>query len=305
MTAVITSGSAARLLQEGVKKVWNAASKEWEPIYTQLYRTDTSTKAYELTVQMENMGLASVKTEGDDITFDSFRQSFAPKFVHVAYGKGFIVTREAKDDNQYGYYKKGARALNRSMNITKEVRTHVLYNTAFSTSSAMTGGDGIAMCSTAHINGPSGGTYANKLTVDAEFSEAALEDMLKLIMRAKDDRGLAIKLRAMKLIGHTNNKFEFDRVLNSTLRSGTADNDKNVLMDTIANGVVVSPYLDSNTKAWFIMTDAEEGLTYYDRTPLEFGEDKAFTSDNSRYKAYMRFSTGYSDPRGIYGSNPT
>jgi len=304
MSNTITSGSAARLLQEGVKKVWDAASKEWEPIYPQLYKTDTSSKAYELTVQMENMGLASVKTEGDDITLDSFRQSFAPKFVHVAYGKGFIVTREAKDDNLYGYYKKGARALNRSMNITKEVRTHVLYNTAFAASSAMTGGDGIAMCSASHINGPSGGTYSNIITA-AEFSESSLEDMLKTIMRAKDDRGLAIKLRAMKLIGHTNNKFEFDRVLNSSLRSGTADNDKNVLMGTISNGVVTSPYLDSNTKAWFIMTDAEEGMTYYDRTPLEFDEDKAFMSDNSRYKAYMRFSTGYSDPRGIYGSNPT
>lgn len=304
MSNTITSGSAARLLQEGVKKVWSAASKEWEPIYPQLYKTDSSSKAYELTVQMENMGLASVKTEGDDITLDSFRQSFAPKFVHVAYGKGFIVTREAKDDNQYGYYKKGARALNRSMNITKEVRTHVLYNTAFASTSAMTGGDGVAMCSASHINGPSGGTYSNIITA-AEFSESALEDMLKTIMRAKDDRGLAIKLRAMKLIGHTNNKFEFDRVLNSSLRSGTADNDKNVLMGTISNGVVTSPYLDSNTKAWFIMTDAEEGLTYYDRTPLEFGEDKAFMSDNTRYKAYMRFSTGYSDPRGIYGSNPT
>lgn len=304
MSNTITSGSAARLLQDGVKKVWHAASKEWEPIYPQLYKTDSSSKAYELTVQMENMGLASVKTEGDDITLDSFRQSFAPKFVHVAYGKGFIVTREAKDDNQYGYYKKGARALNRSMNITKEVRTHVLYNTAFAATSAMTGGDGVAMCSASHINGPSGGTYSNIITA-AEFSESALEDMLKTIMRAKDDRGLAIKLRAMKLIGHTNNKFEFDRVLNSSLRSGTADNDKNVLMGTISNGVVTSPYLDSNTKAWFIMTDADEGLTYYDRTPLEFGEDKAFMSDNTRYKAYMRFSTGYSDPRGIYGSNPT
>lgn len=305
MSNVITSGSAARLLQEGVKKVWNAASAEWEPIYTQLFKMDTSTKAYELTVQMENMGLASVKTEGDDITFDSFRQSFAPKYVHVAYGKGFIVTREAKDDNQYGYFKKGARALNRSMNVTKEVRTHVLYNTAFATSSAMTGGDGIALCSTSHINGPSGGTYANKLPVDAEFSEAALEDMLKLIMRAKDDRNLAIKLQAMKLIGHTNNKFEFDRVLNSTLRTGTADNDKNSLMGTISKGVVVSPYLDANTKAWFIMTDTDDGMTYIDRTPLEFDEDKAFTSDNSRYKAYMRFATGYDNPRGLFGSNPS
>jgi hypothetical protein len=305
MSNVITSGSAARLLQEGVKKVWNAATTAWEPIFPQLYEMGTSTKQYELTVQMENMGLASVKTEGDDITFDSFRQSFATKYVHVAYGKGFIVTREAKDDNQYGYYAKGAKALARSMNVTKEVRTHVLYNTAFSSSSAMTGGDGIALCSTSHINGPSGGTYSNLAAVPAEFSEAALEDQLKLIMRAKDDRNLAIKLRAMKLIGHTNNKFEFDRVLNSSLRSGTADNDKNALMDTIAKGVVVSPYLDANTKAWFIMTDCDNGMTYLDRTPLEFDEDKAFTSDNTRYKAYMRFATGYDNPRTLFGNNPT
>lgn len=301
MAGTITTGSAPRLLQLGVKAVWDNANKEWEPIYPKLFKTEKSKSAYELTVQMSNMGLAARKDEGDDIEFDSTKQLYSPKYVHTAYGKGFVVTREAIDDNKYNYYSKGARSLAHCMQVTREVRTHVLYNTAFNASSAMTGGDGVSMISTAHPNGH-GGTYANRLAIDANFSEAALEDMLKLIMRAKDDRGLARKLRPMKLVGHTDQMFDFDRVLNSNLRSGTAENDLNAVKGTISGGFVLSPYLDANTKSWFILTDADEGMTFYDRTPLEFGEDKAFTSDNMRYKAYMRFSTGYSDPQGIFGS---
>jgi len=301
MAGTITTGSAPRLLQLGVKAVWDNANKAWEPIYPKLFKTEKSKSAYELTVQMSNMGLAAVKAEGDDIEFDSTKQLFSPKYVHAAFGKGFVVTREAMDDNKYNYYSKGAKALNHCMSVTREVRTHVLYNTAFATSSAMAGGDGVAMIATNHPNGH-GGTYSNRLAVDANFSEAALEDMLKQIMRAKDDRGLARKLRPMKLVGHTDQMFDFDRVLNSNLRSGTAENDKNAVKGTISGGFVLSPYLDANTKSWFILTDADEGMTFYDRTPLEFGEDKAFTSDNMRYKAYMRFSTGYSDPQGIFGS---
>lgn len=302
MSGVITTGSAPRLLQLGVNAVFNNANKQWEPIYPKLFEVMTADKgAYELDIQMSNMGLASAKAEGDDIAMDSTRQLFAPKYVHVAYGKGFVVTREAKDDNKYNYYRKGAQALARCMNITREVRAHTLYNTAFATSSAMTGGDGIAMVSTAHLNG-NGGTYSNRLAIDANFSEASLEDMLKLIMRAKDDRGLARKLRPMSLIGHTDQMFEFERVLNSNLRSGTSDNDMNAVKGTISKGYVLSPYLDSNTKAWFIRTDAEEGMKFKDRVPLEFGEDMDFGTYNTRYKAYMRFSTGYSDPQGIFGT---
>jgi hypothetical protein len=122
--------------------------------------------------------------------------------------------------------------LARSMNVTKEVRTHVLLNTAFSTASAMTGGDGLAMCSTAHINGPSGGTYSNRLAIDADFSQASLEDMLKLIMRATDDRGLAKALMAKKLVGHTDYKFAITRVLESDLQSNTAENATNAVKGT-------------------------------------------------------------------------
>lgn len=301
MTGTIVTGSTPRLLQDGVKKVFYAATKEHKPMYSQIYKVGKSNKAYEVDVQVEGMGLAGVKAEADDITMDSFRQSFAPKYVHVAYGKGFQVSREAKDDNQYGLFTKGARLLARAMDVTKEVRSHVLLNTAFSTASAMTGGDGLAMCSTVHVNGPSGGTYSNRLAIDADFSQASLEDMLKIIMRATDDRGLAMALMPKKLVGHTDNKFEFERVLNSTLQSNTAENAINAVKGTFES-IVLSPYLTSDTDAWFIITDAEDGLQYYDRVATEFSEDLSFLNDVTRFKAYMRFVTGYSNPRGIYGS---
>ncbi len=302
MTGTITTGSTPRLLQEGVKKVFSAAAKEHAPFYSRIYKVGKSNKAYEVDVQVEGMGLASAKNEADDITMDSFRQAFAPKYVHVAYAKGFQISREARDDNQYGLYTKGARMLARCMNITKEVRSHVLLNTAFSTDSAMTGGDALAMCSTVHVSGPSGGTYSNRLAVDADFSQASLEDMLKLIMRATDDRGLVMPLMPKKLVGHTDNKFEFERVMHSDLQSDTAENAKNVVKGTFSE-IVLSPFLTSDVDAWFILTDAEDGLQYIDRTPLEFKEDEAFLNEVTRYKAYMRFVTGYSNPRGIYGSS--
>ena len=302
MTGTISTGSLPRLQLEGIKKVFNSVTKEWKPIYSRIYKMGKSNKAYEIDVMVEGMGLAGVKNEADDITMDSFRQSYAPKYIPTAYGKGYQVSREAKDDNLYNYFTKGAKLLSRSMNQTKEVRTHILLNTAFSTASAMTGLDGVAMCSTAHLNGPSGGTYSNRLAIDADFSQASLEDMLKLIMRATDDRGLAQKLMAKKLVSHTDYKFAITRVLESDLQSNTAENATNAVKGTF-DDVILSPYLTANTKSWFILTDADDGLQYYDRIPLEFDQDTAFLNDVTRFKAYMRFSTGYSNPRGIYGSS--
>lgn len=305
MSGTITTGSIPRLLQEGVKSVFGNSYKSYEPIYPQLYNTDTSKKAYEVDVQMEGLGLVTEKTEGDDITFDSRRQGFAPKYIHTPYAKGFIVTREAMDDELYGQLKSGAKALARTFAVSKEVRTHVLFNTAFSASSAMVGGDGLSMINTAHINGPSGGTYSNRLAIDADFAEASLEDMLKLIMRAKDPRGLVIKLRALKLIGHTDLTFDFQRVMKSALQNDTANNATNAVKDlsSVSGGFVNSPFIDANTRAWFIKTDADDGLKFYQRTALEFDQDTSFTNGNIRFKGYERYTTGYSDPRGVYGTS--
>ena len=305
MSSTITTGSIPRLLQDGVKSVFGNSYKSYEDTVTGLYSKDTSKKAYEVDVQMEGFGLASEKTEGDDITFDSRRQGFAPKYIHAAYAKGFIVTREALDDELYGQLKKGASSLARAMAITKETRAAALFNTAFSTTSAMLGADGVSMINTAHGNGPSGGTFANRLAVDADFSEASLEDMLKLIMRAKDSRGLPIKLKGMKLVGHSDLTFDFQRVLKSELQNDTNNNAINAVrsLGLLSGGFVTTPFLDANAKAWFIITDAMDGLKYYQRTPLEFDQDMSFTSKNVRYSAYERYSFGYSDPRAIFGSS--
>lgn len=305
MSGLINTGSIPRALAEGLTEVWDAAGKNWDPIYTKIYSMSNSKKAYEVSLQMENFGLPSLTGEGDDITFDSIRQSFAPKFVHAKFTKGFAVSREAMDDNLYGLFKDGASALRRCFNVNKEIRAHVLLNTAFSSSSAMTGGDGLSMCNTAHINGPSGGTFSNRMTIDADFSEAALEDVLKLVLRAKDDRNLAIRLKAKQVIGHTDNQWNFERVMNSDLRSDTVNNDINAVKSTnsVGGGYMVTPYLDANPRSWFVQTDAEQGLTGYQRTALEFGQDMSFTNGNIRFKGYERFVFGFKNPRAIYGSN--
>lgn len=304
MSGTINRGNIQRLLQEGVKNVFGNEYKDYNPIYEKLYEVLDSKKTYELAVQMEGFGLAGVKDEGDDLQFDTRRQGFAPKYIHVPYAKGFVVTYEALQDELYGQLNAGAKSLARCMKITKEFNGAYLFNNAFSTASAMAGGDGIAMCSTAHINGPSGGTYSNRLAVDADFSEASLEDMLKIIARATDARGLPIALRARTLLGHTDQMFEFQRVLKSTLQNDTSNNAVNAVreMNAVMDGFVTSPYLSTDTDAWFLLTDAPDGLKMYQRESIQFGEDESFTSMNTRYRAYERYSFGYDDPRGVYGS---
>lgn len=302
--STINRGSIARLLQEGVRDVFGAEYKDYNPIYGKLYEILDSKKTYELAVQLEGFGLATAKDEGDDLQFDTRRQGFSPKYVHTAYAKGFVVTYEALQDELYGQLNVGAKALARAMKLTKEFNGAYLFNNAFSTNSAMSGGDGLAMVSTAHVNGPSGGTYSNRLAVDADFAESSLEDLLKIVARAADPRGLPIALKARLLTGHTDQMFEFQRVLKSALQNDTANNAINAVreMNSVMDGFVASPYMSVDTDAWFLITDCPNGLKMYQRENVQFGEDESFTSMNTRYRAYERYSFGYDDPRGVYGS---
>lgn len=304
MSGVINRGSFPRALLAGVNQWFGDTYKACDPIWSKIYEKNSSTKPYELDVMAEGFGLVSQKNEGDDIQFDTRKQGFSPKYLHSSFAKGFIVTREALDDEQYSLFTAGAKYLARSFYVTKEIEGAKPFNYAFSTTSAMTGGDGIAMCSTAHIKGPSGGTYSNRLAIDADFSEASLEDMLKLIKRATDSRGKNINLSAVRLIGHADQVFEFNRVLNSALQNDTANNATNSVRDMrmIRDGFVVSPYLSLEPDAWWLQTDCPEGFKYFERTKLEYGQDESFISMNARYRAFERYSFGYSDPRCVYGS---
>ena len=302
-SGTISTGSAPRLLQSGVKKIFGDGLKEHPIKYSKMFDGENSSKQFEVDVQLEGFGLASQKQEGDDITFDSRQQGFTPKYPNLAYAKGFVVTREAIDDELYGQFRKGARSLAKSMMITKEVIGAAVYNNGFDSNFTMTDGDGVELFSTAHSNGPSGGTYSNRLTVDADLSEASLENLLIQIGNVKDARGLQSALQAVRLIVPTDLNYEAIRILKSSGQSGTANNDINAIKESgaIRDGTLVNPYL-TDTDAWFLLTDAEDGLKHYTRTPLEFAQDEAFTSGNMRFKAYERYSFGWSDARGCFGS---
>lgn len=302
-SGTISTGSLPRLLQEGVANVFGNELKEHETKWDKMFSTNNSTKAFEVDVQLEGFNRATSKPEGDDITFDSRQQGFTPKYINTTFAKGFIVTEEALEDELYGQLNDGARALARVMRTTKEIEGAAVYNNGFDNSFLMTDGDGDALFDTTHSNGPSGGTYSNRLAVDADLSEAALEDALIIVQTMEDARGLPAALQAIRLLVAPANSFEAQRILGSVLQSGTANNDTNAMkdMNSIRDGFMSNPFL-TDTDAWFLTTDAPHGLKYYTRRAVRFGQDNAFTSGNARFKADERYDFGWSDARGAIGS---
>lgn len=302
-SGTISTGSVSRLLQDGVANVFGDGLKEHDRKWDKMFSVNSNDKSFVVDVQLEGFSRASKTEEGDDITFDSRQQGFTPKYIHSKFSKGYIVTEEALEDELYGQLSEGAQALARVFNITKELEGADVYNNAFDAGSTMVDGDGSSMISLTHSNGPSGGTYSNRLTVDSDFDETSLEDMLIQIMTITDARGLPAALNAIKLIGHPNNTFEFQRVMGSVLQNDTGNNATNAVrdMNSVRDGWMVNTFL-TDTSAWFLTTDAVQGLKYYTRRPVRFGQDNSFTSGNARFKADERYSFGWTDARGIFGS---
>lgn len=191
----------------------------------------------------------------------------------------------------------------RAFRQTKERVCANIYNRAFSGS--YLGADGVALCSTAHPN-TSGGTFSNKLTVDADLSEAALEDMLIQIMQATDDRGLLINLMPKSLHVAPANWFNANRILKSALQPGNSNNDINVLNATsaIPGGVKLNHYFTA-PQAWFVRTNVEsgKGMLFLEREGISFDQDNDFDTKNAKALGYERYSVGFVDPRAVYGSN--
>lgn len=300
----ITRGNSPRLLQKGVKKVFGNEYNRFDPEWNKIFDEDNSQKAFEIDVQFEGFGLATQKDEGSDVAFDTQRQGFTPTYPHITYAKGFVVTKEALQDQLYGQFSKRARGLAQSMVQTKEVVGANILNNGGNSAFTMGGGDGLSLFNDAHINGPTdGGTFSNRLAVTADLSEASLEDLLIQIGQATDPRGLRIALMGTRLIVPVQEQFEAQRILGSVLQNDTANNATNALrdMNAIRDGFVVNHYL-TDESAWFIKTNCPDGMKYYTRQAVEFGEDNAFTTGNIRFKADERYSFGWTDPRGIYGS---
>lgn len=298
--AIITTGNHPKNLWPGVKAWWGRQYGEHQVEYTDLFDTDTSKKNYEEDVQLTGFGLAPIKAQGASVSYDSETQGFTTRYTHVAYALGYIVTREERDDSLYvEVSKRRAQANAFSMRQTKEIVAANVYNRA--TTAGYTGGDGIVLLSASHTS--TAGTWSNILATAADLSEAALEDLLIQIMTATNDKGLKIALMPQSLHIHPSEWFNANRILKSTLQNDTANNAVNVLkmVNALPKGIKMNHYF-TDTDAWFIRTNAPRGMICYDRAKDELKMDNDFSTDNALAKSYERYSFGWTDPRGIFGS---
>lgn len=296
--APITRSTHPAALWPGVRKFVMDEYANWESIYDQIFTMLSSDKAYEEDVALEGFGLVPVKAEGESIVYDTTTQGPTTRYVHVARALGYIITREMLDDNQYkSRSMKYGRRLARSFRVTKEMVAANILNRAFN--SSYTGADGKELIATDHPS--TAGAWSNELTVAADLSEASLEDLLTQIMQAKDSRGLPIAIKPRKLVIPPSLWADAERILGSSLQPGGTNNDVNVLKGMFPGGVVINPYL-TDADAWFILTDAQDGLIGFDRTPYEFKQDNDFDTYNAKAAGYERYSFGWTDPRAIFGS---
>lgn len=298
--SVITSSSFAKLLWPGLNSIYGKEYADYPVEWEALFEKNTSDRAYEEDLGLSSFGLASVKNEGAPITFDSERQGFTSRYNHVVYALGFIITREIYEDDQYGKVgAQKAKALARSMRQTKEIVAANIYNRAFD--STYTGGDGKELLSNVHPN-VAGGTFSNVIGTAADLSEAALEQAVIDIAGFRDDRGLLIAAKPQQLVIPYQLQFEAARILGSDGRVGTDLNDPNVLKQKgLFTNVTTNHYL-TDSDAWFIRTNIKDGLKYFERRGDQFEMDNDFDTENAKFKATARYSFGWSDPRGIYGS---
>ena len=300
MASPINSGSFAKALWPGINAWYGNAYDEWPEEFKGLFDEEQSQRSHEEDQGTTGFGMATTKSEAAGISYDEESQAFTTRYQHVVYALGFIVTREIFEDDQYDVVgKRRAEALAFSMRQTKETVAANVYNRAFNAS--YTGGDGSAMCVSDHANF-SGGTWSNTLATAADLSEASLEQACIDIMKFTNDRGLKIKVVPESLILPVDLVFEAKRILGSEGRVGTADNDLNALksMGSMSN-VVVNHYL-TDTDAWFIRTNVQNGLKCFQRREMEFGVDNDFDTENAKYKSTERYSFGWTDPRAIFAS---
>ena len=305
--SVINTSSFAKALWPGVNKWWGDAYNQYPVEWDKLFEKSTSRKAFEEDVGTSHFGLAVAKSEGQPVTYDAARQGFTSRYQHVVYALGFIITREAFDDDQYDVVGKlKAQSLAFSMRQTKEIVGANIFNRAFSNS--YLGGDGASLIASAGSGGSAshpnvaGGTYTNGVASAVDLNEAALEQACIDIADFKNDRGLKIAVRPKKLVIPKELMFEAHRILKTDGQVYSADNTLNAIktMGMIPE-VVVNHYL-TDTDAWFILTDVPNGLKYFERNGDEFTMDEDWDTENAKYKARARYSFGWTDPRGIYGS---
>lgn len=296
----ISRSQLVKELEPGLNALFGLEYKNYENEHAEIYAIETSDRAFEEEVMLSGFDSAPVKTEGAGVAYDQAQEVYTARYTHETIALAFSLTEEAVEDNLYASLAaRYTKALARSMANTKQIKAAAILNGAFTTS---IGGDGKPLCADDHptLSGP---VLKNELTTPADLSETSLEQALIDISAFTDERGLKIAVQGIKLIIPKELQFTADRIMKSTLRVGTADNDINAIknMGMIPQGYRVNHYL-TDPEAFFIMTDAPNGMKMFQRVSMKTGFEGDFDSGNVRYKARERYSFGFSDPRGVFGS---
>jgi hypothetical protein len=296
--------SRAQLLKEllpGLNALYGLEYARYGEEHKEIYETEKSERSFEEETKLAGFGAAPVKNEGSAIAYDNAQEAFTSRYNHETIALGFSITEEAVEDNLYDSLSaRYTKALARGMAYTKQVKAASVINNGFSAN--YIGGDGVSLFSTAHplVNG---GTNSNRPTTGADLNETSLEAAVIQIAAWTDEKGLLIAAKPRKLIVPPSLMFVATRLLETSLRVGTTDNDINALKNngSIPEGYTVNHFLtDSN--GWYLTTDVPNGLKHFVRTPMATSMDGDFDTGNVRYKARERYSFGWSDPLGIFGS---
>ena len=295
----ISRAQLVKELEPGLNALFGLEYKNYANEHAEIFDTENSDRAFEEEVMLSGFANASVKPEGSSVNYDAAQETYSARYTHETLALAFAITEEAIEDNLYDRLaSRYTKALARSMANTKQVKAANVLNNAFGTAN---GGDGKELCATDHPI--VAGTVRNELTVAADLNETSLEQSLIDIAAMTDERGLKIAAKGVKMIIPSALQFTAERLMKSSQRVATADNDINAIvsMGMIPQGYAVNHYL-TDTNAFFIKTDVPNGLKHFVRAPLKTAMEGDFETGNVRYKARERYSFGFSDFRGIFGS---
>jgi|TARA_R110000737_G_scaffold125953_3_gene158526 hypothetical protein len=297
----ISRQQLAKELEPGLNALFGLEYKQYENQHAEIFDTENSDRAFEEEVMLSGFENASVKSEGSAVVYDNAQETFTARYQHETIALAFSLTEEAIEDNLYDKLStRYTKALARSMANTKQVKAANVLDNAFAGSGAL-GGDGKTLIASDHPT--IAGSFSNRITTAADLSETSLEQSVIDIAKMTDERGLKIAARGVKMIIHPEQQFIAERLMKSAQRVGTADNDINALksMGMIPQGYVVNNFI-SDTDAFFIKTDVPNGMKHMVRSPIKTAMEGDFETGNVRYKARERYSFGWSDPRGFFGS---
>mgnify|MGYP000191254849 CR=1 FL=1 len=296
--------SRAQLLKEllpGLNALFGMEYKTYGEQHKEIYETESSERSFEEETKLSGFSAAPVKNEGSAIAYDNAQEAWTARYNHETIALGFSLTEEAIEDNLYDSLSaRYTKSLARAMAYTKQVKAAATLNNGFT--AGYVGGDGVVLFSTSHPL-VSGGVNSNTPAVAADLNETSLENAVIQIAAWTDERGLLIAAKPKKLIAPPALQFVATRLLETKLRTGTTDNDINAIENngSIPDGYTINNYL-TDTNAWFLTTDVPNGLKHFVRTPLSNSMDGDFDTGNVRYKSRERYSFGWSDPLGMFGS---